>query len=86
MSSILLYTTVGCHLCEAAKTVLWPLLTEFGLRLEEVDIADSDELIERYGIRIPVIAFEQSVKELAWPFSAEQARSFINDYQQINAD
>ncbi len=86
MSSILLYTTAGCHLCEAAKTVLWPLLTEFGLRLEEVDIADSDELIERYGIRIPVIAFEHSVTELAWPFSAEQAWVFINDYRQLNAD
>lgn len=86
MTSILLYTTAGCHLCEAAKTVLWPLLTEFGLRLKEVDIADSDDLIERYGVRIPVIAFEQSVTELAWPFSAEQAWGFISDYQQSSAD
>ncbi|HSX84406.1 MAG TPA: glutaredoxin family protein [Cellvibrio sp.] len=80
MSSLILYTTAGCHLCETAKTVLWPLLTEFGLRLQQVDIAESDALIERYGIRIPVIAFEGVDAELAWPFVAEQAWDFIAEY------
>ena len=80
MSSLILYTTAGCHLCETAKTVLWPLLTEFGLRLQQVDIAESDALIEQYGIRIPVIAFEGAAAELAWPFVAEHARDFIVQY------
>jgi glutaredoxin len=80
MSSLILYTTAGCHLCETAKTVLWPLLTEFGLRLQQVDIAESDALIERYGVRIPVIAFEGADAELVWPFVGEQARDFIAEY------
>lgn len=77
MSTLILYTTAGCHLCEAAKTVLWPLLTEFGLRLKEVDIADSDALVDQYGVRIPVIAFEDKVEDLGWPFTTDQARDFI---------
>ena len=82
MPSLILYTTAGCHLCDTAKTVLWPLLTEFGLRLQEVDIAESDALIERYGIRIPVVAFEGATAELSWPFVTEQARDFIAEYGQ----
>lgn len=77
MSTLILYTTSGCHLCETAKTLLWPLLTEYNLRLKTIDIADSDDLIARYGIRIPVIALHDDGGELGWPFTAEEARDFI---------
>ena len=77
MSLLILYTTSGCHLCEEAKVILWPLLTEFGLRLREIDIADSDALIEQYSTRIPVVAFEKAGRELEWPFITSEARDFI---------
>ncbi|ACE85550.1 glutaredoxin family protein [Cellvibrio japonicus] len=79
MKTLYLYTTSGCHLCELATDILWPLLDELGWHLEEQDIADSDVLIERYGMRIPVIAAAgvQGAEELGWPFDQQQARAFL---------
>jgi hypothetical protein len=73
---IYLYSTLGCHLCEQAKVILWPLLLQYQFRLVEVDIADSDELIEQYGTRIPVLSTHQldanaDTSQLNWPFSAD---------------
>lgn len=71
-----LFTTLGCHLCEEANDQLL-LLQKEGLAIEicPVEIADSDELLNRYGIRIPVIAI--SGAEIGWPFSIDQLRSFL---------
>ena len=51
---VTLYGTLACHLCEAAMHVLQPLIAD-GLRVSEVDISDSDELMQRYQMRIPVL-------------------------------
>lgn len=77
LAALTLYMTSGCHLCEQAEELLWPLLDEFSLRLAQVDIADSDELLERYGVRIPVLLCLRSGAELAWPFDQQQARQFL---------
>jgi len=77
MTLIYLYSTPGCHLCDLAKDILWPLLNDFPLRMEEIDIADSDELLERYGVRIPVVAQPHSLNELGWPFDKAQAAEFL---------
>jgi glutaredoxin len=68
---VYLYSTVGCHLCEQAKVILWPVLLQYQFRLVEVDIADSDELIEQYGTRIPVLHINNNSRELNWPFTAQ---------------
>lgn len=68
---VYLYSTVGCHLCEQAKVILWPLLLQYQFRLVEVDIADSDEMIEQYGTRIPVLHVKDPASELSWPFTAQ---------------
>lgn len=78
MKLCVLYSTPGCHLCELAKDILWPLLDEFSLRITEVDIAESDELIERYGVRIPVLSAPDLEQELDWPFDQQQARAFLD--------
>ncbi len=52
---ITLYSRPGCHLCEAAKAVIDPLLAEFGAPLREVNIDLDKELTQRYGWDIPVI-------------------------------
>ena len=52
---VTLYTRPGCHLCEDAKTILLPMLNEFGGTLREVNIDDDRELTKRYGWDIPVI-------------------------------
>ncbi len=68
---VYLYSTVGCHLCEQAKVILWPLLLQYQFRLVEVDIAESDEMIELYGTRIPVLHVKDPVTELNWPFTTQ---------------
>jgi glutaredoxin len=52
---ITLYTRDGCHLCDAAKVAISPLLAEFGATLREVDIDDNPLLHERYTNDVPVI-------------------------------
>lgn len=77
-STLILYTTLGCHLCEQAKDRLWPVLSSTGWGLKEVDIADSDELMERYGVRIPVLARGDSDTELDWPFDGAQLERWLS--------
>ena len=52
---VTLYTRPGCHLCEAAKQAIAPILRDFGASLYEVNI-DRDPVLEgRFGLDIPVI-------------------------------
>ena len=77
MKPIYLYSTPSCHLCEIAREIVSPLLNNYSLQLEEIDIAESDELIERYGVRIPVLKSPHHIDELGWPFDSAQAASFL---------
>lgn len=76
---IYLYSTVGCHLCEQAKVILWPLLLQYQFRLVEIDIAERDDLIEIYGTRIPVLGAANNSTELNWPFDSQVVDSFFAD-------
>lgn len=76
---VFLYSTSGCHLCEQAKLVLWPVLLQYHFRLVEIDIADDDSMIERYGTRIPVLGAANIQRELNWPFSAEDVDAFCSE-------
>ena len=78
MRVLYLYTTLGCHLCEQALELLEPLVGDSSFRLESIDIAESDELMERYGIRIPVLRRPDIDKELGWPFDQQQLRGFFS--------
>jgi len=75
---VTLYGTSACHLCEVAEQLL-QLLCEArpGLEVIQVDIAESDELVERYGERIPVLGGPQG-RELDWPFTPEQLWAFCS--------
>lgn len=77
MKPVYLYSTPGCHLCEMAREIVSPLLNNYSLSLEEIDIAESDALIERYGVRIPVLKSPQHIDELGWPFDSAQADNFL---------
>ncbi|HKO04006.1 MAG TPA: glutaredoxin family protein [Candidatus Acidoferrales bacterium] len=50
-----LYTRAGCHLCDEMKAALAPIASEFGARLTEVDVDQSDELRALYGNDVPVL-------------------------------
>ncbi|MDC9726098.1 MAG: glutaredoxin family protein [Gammaproteobacteria bacterium] len=64
---ITLYTTAGCHLCDLADAILLALPTQYHLEILYTEIGDDDDLVERYGIRIPVIQFPDGT-EIGWPF------------------
>ena len=61
---LLLYGTRSCHLCEQAGTMLY----EAGVTAEYIDIAENEALLEKYGMRIPVVRRVDSGTELDWPF------------------
>ena len=69
--------TLGCHLCELAEDVVMPLVYEDGLLVELVDIADSEEMVEAYSLRIPVLRRVDIGAELDWPFDTEQVVHFL---------
>jgi len=73
MSTLTLYSTSACHLCELAKA----LLEASGVTFDEVDIAESDALFERYGVRIPVLRHPDG-REMGWPFGPQELADFLD--------
>ena len=75
-----LYTTLGCHLCDEAAAIINELINQqeiINLRLVAVEISDSDTLMEKYAVRIPVLKFQEEIKELAWPCTDEELSVFL---------
>ncbi len=76
-ADFILYGTTACHLCEMAESILCALAEERAdFRFTKIDISDTDELMDRYGIRIPVLRHPYGA-ELGWPFSPEDVVSFL---------
>jgi hypothetical protein len=73
-AGLILYGTVGCHLCEQAKAVI--VLT--GATATYIDITDDDTLYERYGMRIPVLRRADTESEIGWPFNAMDVSRFLS--------
>ncbi len=71
VKQLTLYTGPSCHLCEQAKTILYPLMSQHGWELVEVSIQESEDLKQCYAIRIPVVALPDG-REKGWPFTAAQ--------------
>lgn len=53
-----LYTKHRCHLCEKAKEIILELKEKWNFQYIEVDIYESDDLIEKYGLMIPVVEID----------------------------
>jgi hypothetical protein len=75
---LILYSTGACHLCEQAELLLMPWV-QGGLVVAIDDIAESDELFDRYGERIPVLRRPDTGAELGWPFDAGALAEFLAD-------
>ena len=58
MTTVTLYTRVGCHLCEEAERVLQRERAATPFRLDLVDVDRDPELARRYGVRVPVVAVD----------------------------
>jgi hypothetical protein len=53
---VVLYERAGCHLCEDAASLLDQMIGSD--RYEHVDIEADDDLLVRYGHRIPVVSVD----------------------------
>ncbi|GAA0499324.1 hypothetical protein GCM10008986_28090 [Salinibacillus aidingensis] len=54
-NNIIFYTKENCPLCDEARSLLMLLQTEYEFNIEEKDIYQDDQLLEKYQISIPVI-------------------------------
>ena len=77
MRQFILYSTSHCHLCEQAEKLLINLQHEYEFQWEITEISNDDDLINQYGIRIPVIQSINTKAELNWPFTQNDIIKFI---------
>lgn len=77
MRTFRLFGTSACHLCEIAQGMLVQQQEELGdFTVEKIDVSESDNLFERYGVRIPVLQHPNQ-NELGWPFTDMQLQEFL---------
>jgi hypothetical protein len=79
MNRFILFGTLGCHLCELAEAQLSTAMAQLPapVEIECIDIADSDEMVEQYGARIPVLRRGRDHTELEWPFAENELMQFL---------
>ncbi|WP_415884084.1 glutaredoxin family protein [Neptuniibacter sp. QD72_48] len=77
MRELELMGTVGCHLCEVAEQLIASSVDMQAYAIYQVDIADDDDLVERYGVKIPVLLDLESKEELEWPFDQSKLLEFL---------
>lgn len=68
-----LYGTRSCHLCVAAAEIL----RQAGAAAVPVDIAGDERLLDKYGMRIPVLQRCDNAAELDWPFDVAAVVRFL---------
>jgi len=73
---LVLYGTIGCHLCELAERELLTWV-ERGWQVELIDIAEDDLLCERFSLLIPVLENQQNGQLLNWPFDEVMLCDFL---------
>ena len=74
-TNLYLYGTSHCHLCETAHALILQMLKV--PKLVIIEISNDEELLERYGLRIPVLQRQDTLAELYWPFSEAEVLAFI---------
>jgi len=74
-----LYSTSACHLCEQAIYLLKNISELAEITVVITDISESCDLMDRYGIRIPVLAVESQECELGWPFNSADVKHFLHN-------
>jgi glutaredoxin len=55
------YSREGCHLCEAFEEELRLLQQQRHFDFEHVDVDTSADLSEKYGLRVPVLTYDDEV-------------------------
>ena len=71
--------TSGCHLCEVAERLVRRIAPNMAVKVQHVDIASNDALVDAYGMKIPVLrSVEGELRELNWPFDEESLIAWLS--------
>jgi len=75
-----LYSSEGCHLCEQAIAIIGNVIPDHQISI--VDIIDANiegeqDLVELYGVHIPVLERLSDNTKLFWPFEQSQVVELI---------
>jgi Glutaredoxin-like domain (DUF836) len=71
---LILYERSGCHLCDEVRGMLDRLIGSE--RYRRLDIDSEDDLVVRYGFRVPVISLD-GVDRLEAPILESDLRSLL---------
>ena len=76
-----IYTKSGCHLCDVMKSTVRRVLStrtdEPATFLDEIDISGDPELVDRYGLEIPVLLIDGE-KAAKYRVSEEALRRMLD--------
>ena len=57
-----IYSKPGCHLCDEMKSLVHRVVAEHsnthGISIDEIDISTDRDLLDRYGLDIPVLLID----------------------------
>jgi len=57
-----IYSRPGCHLCDQMKSIVHRVIAKDGdevrIEVDEIDISTDRELLDRYGLEIPVLMID----------------------------
>jgi len=53
-----IYSKPGCHLCDEMKEVVHRTIVDQDISMEDVDISTDPDLLDRYGLEIPVLMID----------------------------
>lgn len=73
--TLILYGTLGCHLCDEAEALVAPVAVRLGYELRHRDIAEEPTAPEEFETRIPVL--ERGGRHLFWPFDETGIYRFL---------
>ena len=78
MKTITFYTTEACSLCDKAYSIIEVCIKKDQFDLQVIDIADTDDLIEKFGDKIPLLYRSDTETTLFWPFSPPDVQNFLS--------
>ena len=74
----ILYGTSACHLCEEAEAIIKLAEEESHNPYIFKDIVDDDDLMQEFGLIIPVLKCPATNEQLNWPFNKDELITFFN--------
>ncbi|MDM5292549.1 glutaredoxin family protein [Peribacillus simplex] len=60
-NAFVLYSREKCPLCDKAKLILEEVKFESGIGYKEIDIHTDDDLVEKFGLMIPVVEWKDDI-------------------------